>query len=97
MVGRYILPFEIFKYLEVVPKGSEGEIQLTDAIAQLIHSCSISAYNFQGTRYDCGNKLGFLTANFDLAKKDKNLGKKFIEHVQEKLRKKKYYSTIKKS
>ncbi len=82
VVGRYILPGEIFDYLETISKGAGGEIQLTDAIAKLIERQRLVAHNFEGTRYDCGDKLGFLIANFELATRDKLLGKKFMEHVQ---------------
>ncbi|MBK2123693.1 UTP--glucose-1-phosphate uridylyltransferase GalU [Fangia hongkongensis] len=81
VVGRYILTPEIFSLLEQVGKGAGGEIQLTDAIARLIDSQRLIAYPFQGKRYDCGDKLGFLIANFELACKDKALGQSFAEYV----------------
>jgi UTP--glucose-1-phosphate uridylyltransferase len=82
VVGRYILPGEIFDYLETIPKGAGGEIQLTDAIAKLIETQRLVAHKFKGTRYDCGDKLGFLIANFEMATRDKLFGQKFMTHVQ---------------
>lgn len=82
VVGRYILPGEIFDYLEAIPKGAGGEIQLTDAIAKLIETQRLVAHKFKGTRYDCGDKLGFLIANFEMATRDKLFGQKFMTHVQ---------------
>ena len=83
VVGRYILPATIFKYLENLPKGKGNEIQLTDAIAKLIKSERILAHQFIGDRYDCGDKLGFLIANFKLTCQDPILGKNFITKVKE--------------
>ncbi|MDF2530184.1 MAG: UTP--glucose-phosphate uridylyltransferase [Gammaproteobacteria bacterium] len=67
VVGRYILPPEIFGLLEHTPAGKGGEIQLTDAIAELIKTHKVLSYPFQGKRYDCGSKLGYLEANLDYA------------------------------
>ena len=85
VVGRYILPSEIFNYLENIPTGAGGEIQLTDAIAQLIKTQRMVAHTFNGIRYDCGDKLGFLIANFELAAKAPELGEQFIQHVKSSL------------
>ncbi|WP_119343779.1 UTP--glucose-1-phosphate uridylyltransferase GalU [Facilibium subflavum] len=82
VVGRYILTPEIFTHLENIPTGAGGEIQLTDAIARLIKTQRLIAYPFEGVRYDCGDKLGFLMANFELAKQDPILGEKFIQRVK---------------
>jgi UTP--glucose-1-phosphate uridylyltransferase len=60
VVGRYILTPDIFGILEKTAEGSGGEIQLTDAIAQLISAQSVYAFLFEGTRYDCGSKIGYL-------------------------------------
>ena len=62
VVGRYILTPRIFHYLENVKPGAGGEIQLTDGIAELLKEEQLLAYRFQGTRYDCGSKLGYLQA-----------------------------------
>jgi len=60
VVGRYILTPRIFDLLETIPKGAGGEIQLTDAIAQLLKEEQVLAYQFEGERFDCGSKLGYL-------------------------------------
>ena len=72
IVGRYILPPEIFGCLERTPPGAKGEIQLTDGIQALLESQDIYAYEFQGTRYDGGTPLGLLRASlqFGLARED---------------------------
>ncbi|MDF2939487.1 MAG: UTP--glucose-phosphate uridylyltransferase [Gammaproteobacteria bacterium] len=67
VVGRYILPSEIFALLEKTQPGKGGEIQLTDAIAELIKTHKVMSYTFDGKRYDCGSKLGYLEANLDYA------------------------------
>lgn len=67
VVGRYILPAEIFALLEKTPFGKGGEIQLTDAIAELLKTHKVMAYSFLGKRYDCGSKMGYLEANLDYA------------------------------
>jgi len=82
VVGRYILPATIFKHLEHLPKSAGGEIQLTDAIAKLIESERLTAYQFIGDRYDCGDKLGFLIANFALARQDPALGTQFVDQIK---------------
>ncbi|HEU4853654.1 MAG TPA: UTP--glucose-1-phosphate uridylyltransferase GalU [Telluria sp.] len=62
VVGRYVLTGDIFNYLENIGAGSGGEIQLTDGIAALMRDQRVLAYRYQGTRYDCGSKLGYLEA-----------------------------------
>jgi UTP--glucose-1-phosphate uridylyltransferase len=81
VVGRYILTPRVFKLLESVPRGAGGEIQLTDAIAQLIQEQSVIAYEFEGTRYDCGSKLGYLKANVDFALEHPELKEEFREYL----------------
>jgi UTP--glucose-1-phosphate uridylyltransferase len=81
VVGRYILTPRVFKLLEAVPRGAGGEIQLTDAIAQLIQEQSVIAYEFDGTRYDCGSKLGYLKANVDFALEHPELKDEFYEFL----------------
>jgi UTP--glucose-1-phosphate uridylyltransferase len=72
IVGRYILPPEIFDCLKRTPPGAKGEIQLTDGISILLEDMDIYAYEFQGTRYDGGTPLGLLKASlgFGLARED---------------------------
>lgn len=70
VVGRYLLTPAIFDMLENTGRGAGGEIQLTDAIADLLHKEPVFAYRFAGRRYDCGSKLGFLEASIDVAMED---------------------------
>jgi UTP--glucose-1-phosphate uridylyltransferase len=72
VIGRYILQPEVFEALENQKPGAGGEIQLTDAIAQTLGSVPLHAVRFEGRRFDCGNKLGFVEANvaFALARRD---------------------------
>ncbi len=65
VVGRYILTPAIFSKLEKLGKGAGGEIQLTDGIADLMHDEQVLAYEFEGRRFDCGSKLGFLIATVE--------------------------------
>ena len=67
VVGRYLLTPRIFDLLETTPRGSGGEIQLTDAIAALLQYEDAFAVRFSGTRYDCGHTLGYIHANVDFA------------------------------
>lgn len=67
IIGRYILQPQIFDYLDAHEKGAGGEIQLTDAIANMLNEVPCYAVRFDGTRYDCGNRVGFLEANIAFA------------------------------
>ncbi len=82
VVGRYILKPRIFHYLETIGKGSGGEIQLTDGIAALLHEERVMAYEFQGKRYDCGSKLGYLEATLAYALKHAEVGKDFARMLK---------------
>ena len=77
VVGRYILTPEIFGHLERVKPGTGGEIQLTDGIAALLGEQRALAYEFQGIRYDCGSKLGYLKANVLYAMRHPEIGADF--------------------
>ena len=77
VAGRYILTPRIFEELKTTPKGAGGEIQLTDAIAQLLSKEKVFAYRYHGTRYDCGSKLGFLQATVDLGEHHSQVGAEF--------------------
>jgi UTP--glucose-1-phosphate uridylyltransferase len=77
VAGRYILTPRIFEELKTTPKGAGGEIQLTDAIAQLLSKEKVFAYRYQGMRYDCGSKLGFLQATVDLGEHHPQVGAEF--------------------
>ena len=65
--GRYILQPEVMRILDRKEKGAGGEIQLTDAMAQLIGEQPFHGFTFDGERYDCGDKAGFIQANLALA------------------------------
>ena len=77
VAGRYILTPGIFQELKNTPKGAGGEIQLTDAIALLLKKEKVFAYRYQGIRYDCGSKLGFLQATVDLGEHHPQVGAEF--------------------
>ena len=70
VVGRYVLPCEVFQALKTVKPGAGGEIQLTDGIAKILDRFEFRAHRFSGIRYDCGTKLGHLKANLVYALKD---------------------------
>ena len=72
--GRYVLQPDIFKVLETVERGAGGEIQLTDAMAKLMVEQPFYALEYEGTTYDCGDKIGWLRANVALALKRPDLG-----------------------
>ena len=82
VVGRYVLPPTIFKYLENIGTGAGGEIQLTDAIAQLLAEEQLLAYQFKGKRYDCGSKLGYLIATVEYALKHPDVHDDFKKYLQ---------------
>ena len=82
VIGRYVFNPEIFDCLEKIKPGKGGEIQLTDAIQMLLGQQSIFAYQFEGKRYDCGDKLGFMKANIEFSKKHPEIGKEFIEFLK---------------
>ncbi len=73
VVGRYVLPPEIFGLLEKTTPGAGGEIQLTDAIAALLEMHKMFAYRFEGTRFDCGSKPGLVKATLHFAMQDPTL------------------------
>jgi UTP--glucose-1-phosphate uridylyltransferase len=77
IIGRYVLTPEIFNSLESIPPGSGGEIQLTDGLRHLLRNRPIYGFKFEGTRYDAGDKLGFLKATVEFALKRHDLGKDF--------------------
>ncbi len=79
VVGRYVLTPGIFDELEATGEGAGGEIQLTDAIAGLLKKETVKAFRFEGRRYDCGSKLGFLEATVALGLKHPEIGKEFKE------------------
>ena len=82
VVGRYVLTAAIFKHLETIPRGAGGEIQLTDAIEKLLHEEQVLAYRFEGKRYDCGSKLGYLQATIEYALQHPELRDDFIAYLE---------------
>jgi len=83
VVGRYILTPRIFEMLKKIGKGAGGEIQLTDAIAELLKYETVLAYEFVGKRYDCGSKLGYLQANVEYALDHPEVGDAFSAYLKE--------------
>lgn len=83
VVGRYILTPQIFELLENIPKGSGGEIQLTDAIAALLKLQDVYAYKYMGKRYDCGSKLGYLAATVEYGINHRDLGDDFKNYLRD--------------
>jgi len=82
IIGRYVLTPEIFDSLQSIDPGSGGEIQLTDALKHLLRNRPIYAYRFEGTRYDAGDKLGFLKATVEYALRRHDLGGPFREYLK---------------
>ena len=81
VVGRYILTPRIFHFLENVTPGSGGEIQLTDGIAALLTEQQALAYRYDGVRYDCGSKLGYLQATVDFGLRHPEVGADFAAYL----------------
>ncbi len=77
VVGRYVLTPLVFHHLADIKPGAGGEIQLTDALAKLINDEPVLAYRFDGTRYDCGSKIGYLQATVELALRHPEVGEDF--------------------
>ena len=82
-VGRYILTPRIFHELKNTKRGVGGEIQLTDAISQVLHYEAIFAHVIQGKRYDCGSKLGYLEATIGYGLKHPEIGSEFKEYLKQ--------------
>ncbi len=82
IIGRYVLTPEIFDSLQAIDPGSGGEIQLTDALRHLLNRRPIYAVRFDGTRYDAGDKLGFLKATVEYALRRSDLGGPFREYLK---------------
>ena len=83
VVGRYVLNGSIFNKLRQTRPGAGGEIQLTDAIAALMQDEPVFAYEFEGTRYDCGDKLGYLQATVEYGVKHPDFGEAFAEYLRQ--------------
>lgn len=85
VVGRYLLTAEIFEKLAEIGAGAGGEIQLTDGIASLLDESAMYAYSFEGVRYDCGNKLGYLKAMVAYGLEHPGTGPEFRKHLKKML------------
>ena len=85
ILGRYIITPGIFDVLEHTEPGAGGEIQLTDAIKELAQSEAVYAYEFEGRRYDVGNKLGYLQATVEYALRDTELNDPFAKYLGDKV------------
>ncbi len=83
VVGRYLLAPAIFDKLETTGRGAGGEIQLTDAIADLLADAPVYAYSFDGRRYDCGSKLGYLKATVAYGLAHAGTGEAFRDHLRQ--------------
>ena len=81
VVGRYVLSPTIFHHLRTMPAGAGGEIQLTDGIARLLAEERVLSYEFEGRRYDCGTKLGYLEATVDYGLKHAEVGAGFAKFL----------------
>ncbi|MBF8417264.1 UTP--glucose-1-phosphate uridylyltransferase GalU [Heyndrickxia coagulans] len=85
IIGRYLLTPEIFMFLDKQEKGAGGEIQLTDAIQQLNQIQRVFAYQFEGKRYDVGEKLGFVTSNIEMALQHDEIKNELIQFLEDRL------------
>jgi UTP--glucose-1-phosphate uridylyltransferase len=85
IIGRYIFTPEIFLFLEKQEIGAGGEIQLTDAIQRLNHIQRVFAYEFEGERYDVGEKLGFIETTIEFALQKEELREELIKFMANKL------------
>ena len=82
VVGRYILTPAIMDKLKTTQRGAGNEIQLTDAIAELRKMEEIYAYSFEGRRYDCGSKIGYLEANVEIALQHEEMADDFKQYLR---------------
>jgi UTP--glucose-1-phosphate uridylyltransferase len=82
VVGRYVLTASIFDELEQIGQGAGGEIQLTDGIARLLQREPVYAYRFEGRRFDCGNKLGYLQATVEYGLMHSAVGAEFRKYLR---------------
>ena len=89
IMGRYVLTARIFNFLDRQEKGAGGEIQLTDAIQRLNQVQNVYAYDFEGTRYDVGEKLGFIKTTIEFALMREDLRYSVLEYLDDLLKKEK--------
>ncbi len=83
VVGRYALTPDIFPLLQAIGTGAGGEIQLTDGIDRLMQGSAVHAYQFEGVRYDCGSKLGYLKATVEFGINHPEFGDAFADYLLE--------------
>jgi UTP--glucose-1-phosphate uridylyltransferase len=83
VVGRYLLTGAIFEDLAKIGQGAGGEIQLTDGIARLMQREAVYSFEFEGKRYDCGSKLGYLQATVEYGLKHPSLGPQFANYLRD--------------
>ena len=81
VVGRYILSSRIFNHIRTIKPGAGGELQLTDAIQSFLGQEQVLAYEYEGVRYDCGSKLGYVKANLAYAMSHPETGASFRRYV----------------
>tara|TARA_B110000259_G_C14017403_1_gene401817 strand:- start:491 stop:1360 length:870 start_codon:yes stop_codon:yes gene_type:complete len=86
VVGRYIFCNKILEFLDNISFGTGNEIQLTDGIKSMLIAHPVYAYEFEGTRYDCGDKLGFIKANIEYALKNKIFGDDLEDYLKNRLK-----------
>ena len=82
VVGRYIFTPSIFKHIQALQPGAGGEYQLTDAIQSLLQQEAVYAFAYEGIRYDCGSKLGYLKASVELALRHPETGADFQGYLR---------------
>jgi UTP--glucose-1-phosphate uridylyltransferase len=83
VVGRYLLTAAVFEDLAKIGQGAGGEIQLTDGIARLMQRQPVFSFEFEGKRYDCGSKLGYMQATVEYGLKHPSLGKEFAQYLRD--------------
>lgn len=83
IVGRYILSSKIFELIQCIPHNERTEIQITDAIQRLLAVEPVYGYAFEGHRFDCGSKLGFLKANIMLGVQDPDCGEEYYQWLKD--------------
>ncbi len=82
LTGRYILQPEIFSYLEKGQAAKDGEIQLTDAMAKMLPSSPFYGFKFEGKRFDCGNRVGWLDANIAYAMEERDMRERVVDMIK---------------
>jgi UTP--glucose-1-phosphate uridylyltransferase len=82
IIGRYVLTPEIFNILDDKEEGAGGEIQITDAMARLLNDQDIYGFSYQGTRFDCGTKVGFQMANLAFALERPSMRERLLPYIE---------------